>query len=288
MTKIAFLGLGAMGSRMAAHLLKGGHELVVWNRTPAATEPLTQAGATAAPTPRAAAKGAEVVMSMVRDDAAARQVWLDPDTGALAGMGRGALAVESSTVTPGWIAEFGAAAERAGVSLIDAPVSGSRPQADAAQLVYLVGGEAADVERATPMLRLMGFTVHHAGPLGAGAVVKLAVNALMGVQVAAMAELIALVRRTPVDPARALEIIGATSVCSLSAKAAAGLMLAGDDAPRFPVELILKDFGYAREMAGASASAPVIAATQSVFQAAADRSLGGENMTSVVKLYEHD
>ena len=98
MSKISVLGLGAMGARMAAHLIKAGHDVTVWNRTADATKPLVAAGATQAQTPREAAAGAAFVVAMVRDDDASRRVWLDPDNGALAGMAAGAVAIESSTL----------------------------------------------------------------------------------------------------------------------------------------------------------------------------------------------
>ena len=112
-----------MGARMAARLIKAGHDVTVWNRTADATKPLVAAGATQAQTPRQAAAGAAFVVTMVRDDDASRRVWLDPDNGALAGMAAGAVAIESSTLTPGWIRELGHAIAERGVALLEAPVS---------------------------------------------------------------------------------------------------------------------------------------------------------------------
>ena len=189
---------------MAARLVKGGHDVTVWNRTADATKPLVAAGATQAQTPRDAAVGAAFVVSMVRDDDASRRVWLDPDNGALAGMAAGAVAIESSTLTPAWIRELGHGMAERNVALIEAPVSGSRVQADAGQLVYFVGGDDTTLARAEPVLKAMGSTVHHVGPLGSGALVKLSTNALLGVQVTVLAELIGLLRRSGADTSRAL------------------------------------------------------------------------------------
>jgi len=161
MSKISVLGLGAMGARMAAHLIKAGHDVTVWNRTADAAKPLVAAGATQAQTPKEAAAGAAFVVAMVRDDDASRRVWLDPDNGALAGMSAGAVAIESSTLTPGWIRELGHAIAERGVALLEAPVSGSRVQADAGQLVYFVGGDDTTLARAEPVLKAMGSAVHH-------------------------------------------------------------------------------------------------------------------------------
>ncbi|EJW09785.1 putative 3-hydroxyisobutyrate dehydrogenase [Rhodovulum sp. PH10] len=289
-TAIAFLGLGAMGSRMASNLLKAGHRVTVWNRTPAAAAPLVAAGATPAKSPREAAANAAFVLSMVRDDEASRAVWLDDDTGALDALGRDAVAIECSTVTPDWsiaLAQEAAARERA---FLEAPVVGSRPQAEAAALIVLAGGEADTLARARPVLDAMSSAVHHAGAIGAGALLKLSVNALLGIQVAAWAELIGFLGRAGLDVAHAVEIIGATPSASPAGKANAGLMVAKKVAPLFPVELIRKDLDYALTAAAATTaggpSLPLVGAARDVFRRGCEETLGGENMTSVVKLYD--
>jgi 3-hydroxyisobutyrate dehydrogenase len=137
-TKITVLGLGAMGSRMAGNLLKAGHSITVWNRTPAAAAVLVSAGAKQAATPKEAVAGSDFVIAMVRDDEVSRELWLSPETGALAGMVESAVAIESSTLTPNWVRGLGAAVEKRGYAFLEAPVAGSRPQAEAGQLVYLV------------------------------------------------------------------------------------------------------------------------------------------------------
>jgi 3-hydroxyisobutyrate dehydrogenase len=185
MANISILGLGAMGSRMATNLMRAGHAVAVWNRDPEKAVQLVASGAKHASSPRAAAAGADAVIAMVRDNAASRAVWLDPSTGALAGMARGAMAM-SSTLTVNWVGEPGAAAAKLGIAFLDAPVAGSRPQAEAGQLIYFVGGEASAFARAEPLLKAMGAVVHHAGAVGSGAGVKLMVNALFGIQLAAM------------------------------------------------------------------------------------------------------
>ncbi len=286
MARVSVLGLGAMGSRMAGALLRAGHGVTVWNRTPGRADPLVAAGARLAGTPCDAVAEAEFALSMVRDDAAAREVWLAPAQGALAGMRRGALAVECSTVTPDWVRELDRACLEAGVACIDAPVAGSRPQAEAGQLIFLVGGEADAVARAEPVLQAMGSAIHHAGPIGSGAMVKLAVNALLGVQIAATAELIGWLGRSGADVGRAARIIAATPVASPAASAAAQGMLAGNFAPLFPVELVRKDLGYLADAAAAvRAGVPMAAAAAEVFARASDEGYGSEQGTAVVKLY---
>ena len=189
MTSIAVLGLGAMGSRVAANLLKAGFNVTVWNRSPAATKPLIAAGAIKADSPREAARNADFVMAMVRDDDVSKQVWLDPVNGAFTGMKCNSVAIESSTLTPSWVRELGATAAERGISFIEAPVSGTTPQAENAQLIYFVGGEYDVFSRATAMLKAMGSTLNYVGPLGSAALTKLTTNTLLGIQVTVIAEL---------------------------------------------------------------------------------------------------
>lgn len=283
MAKIAVLGLGAMGSRMAARLLAAGHELCVWNRDSARAEVLAEAGAEVAPTPAAAVRRAAVVIAMLRDDEASRRVWLDPSTGALAAMPIAAVAIESSTLGIAWVRELAGHCRAQDKAFIDAPVAGSRDRAETGQLIYFVGGETAVVERVEPILLAMGSAVHHAGPAGSGAAVKLMVNALFGVQVAALAELLGCLRQLGVDPATALALLASTPVCSPAALRSGEAMLAGRFAPMFPIDLVRKDFGYVIEAMGARA--PLAAAAHGVFSEAVAQGLGAMNITAVSRLY---
>jgi 3-hydroxyisobutyrate dehydrogenase-like beta-hydroxyacid dehydrogenase len=267
MAKIAFLGLGAMGSRMAANVLKAGHELTVWNRTPDACQPVADLGAAVADTPRAAVAQADFAVSMVRDDAAADLVWLDAECGALAGLRTGAVGIDCSTLT---IAATRTLADRFG----------------AAELGFLVGGCAEVLSAAGPILMTMGSSVHHVGPAGSGTTLKLAVNALLGVQVAALAEIIGFFDRAGLNGATAIDILGSTPVCSPAAKAAAASMLSGVFPALFPADLMAKDFGNLLATAGAvAASMPVAAAVYDVFAGAVRHGLGADNLTGIIRLY---
>lgn len=288
MSTIAFLGLGAMGSRMAAKLLKAGHRVTVWNRSPQAAEPLVKAGAQSAQSPAAAAASADFVISMVRDDQASQSVWLDAGHGAFAAMKPGTIAIESSTLSVDWVRQLGDAARQQGIALLEAPVSGSRPAAEAGQLVYLAGGDAEVLARSQDVLKAMGAAIHHVGPLGSGTLVKLATNALLGIQVTALAELIGLLKRGGADVDVALKAIAGTPVWAPVANYLAGSMRQGDFRPQFPVELIEKDFGYAVAAAGSEGSAPMLAAARSVFKRGIEHGLGGDNMTAVVRLFSAD
>jgi 3-hydroxyisobutyrate dehydrogenase len=286
MKTIAFLGLGAMGSRMATHLIKAGHELTAWNRSPEATQALASLGSKVAAHPRDAARGADIVISMVRDDLAAQSVWLDPTHGALGGIRRDAIAIECSTLTVGTMAEIAHAATARGVRFIDAPVAGSRPQAEAAQLIFMAGGAAADIAEAEPVLKTMGSSVQHAGDTGAGAAVKLLVNALFASQVAAMGELLGFARKLGLDPQRVLDILASTPTLSPAAKGASLGMLAKNYAPQFPIELARKDMGYALDLARThSAELPMTSRVNEVLLTAASRGYADRNLTVLAELY---
>lgn len=286
MAKLTFLGLGAMGGRMARRLIAAGHEVTVWNRSPVPARALADDGALIAASPRAAATGADVVFAMVRDDEASRFIWLDPEAGALAAMTPGALAVECSTLTVDWVNELAKRAQSAGLDFLDAPVAGSRPQAEGGQLIFLVGGLVDDVARAKPLLETMGQAIHHVGPNGSGAAVKLAVNALFAIQVAGMAELISMLKAQGIDAARAVEVIGATPVASIAAKGAAASMLAGNFAPMFPIDLVAKDLDYiAAGNVKTRSRTPLSAATRLAMGEAIAKGYGAEHLTGLVRIY---
>jgi 3-hydroxyisobutyrate dehydrogenase len=286
MSKVAFLGLGAMGSRMAANLLKAGHQLTVWNLTPEAANKLAASGAKAAATPREAAEGNDFIIAMVSNDEASQHVWLDRSNGALAGAKTGAIAIESSTLTPAWVHELGSIMSKVGVTLLDAMVSGSTPQAENAQLVFLVGGEAESLKRAEPLLKALGSSIQHAGPAGSGALAKLATNTLMGVQLTTLAEMVGMLKRQGVDPKQVLAAVSATAMWNPHLTRDAESMLSGNFETKFPIKLLEKDLRYTVKTAGGDAAAPTVSAVRKVFQRAIDENLGDLNMTAVVKLFE--
>jgi 3-hydroxyisobutyrate dehydrogenase len=287
MTMIALLGLGAMGQRIARRLLNAGHTVTVWNRSPAAASALVQAGARLATTPRQAAAGAEVVWSMLYDDAASRHVWLDDVDGAAGALQAGAIAVESSTLSVAMVTELAAAVAATGAAFVDAPMAGSRPQADAGQLIFMTGGEPDVVERLRPMLAVVGSAVHHLGPAGSGAWLKLVVNALFATQMAAMAEQLSLLRKAGLDLPRALDALRAMPVTSAAAAGAASLMLARNFSPQAPVDLIAKDLDCALRSGHAQGAAlPLTVAVQARLQAAQAAGFGQQNVVALAQLYD--
>ena len=284
MERIAVLGLGAMGSRMARRLLDAGYEVVVYNRSAARADALVEAGAKRAATPREAAGRADLILSMLSDDDASRSVWLDPEDGAVHGLGQGTLAVEVSTVTPGWIEALGEAVRGVGASLLDAPVAGSRPQAEAGTLIFFVGGAAGDLERARPVLDRLGGAVHAMGALGHGARMKLGVNAFFALQVAGLAEVLGMLEAVGIEAERASATLGALPITAPALRGVAGQMVAGTFEPMFPIHLVAKDLRYA---IAAGAQMPAVEAARRGFTEAIARGHGDENIAAIARVYAH-
>jgi 3-hydroxyisobutyrate dehydrogenase len=207
---------------------------------------LRQAGARVAASPAHAARDAEAVIAMLADDEASREVWLG-DSGALAAMDRGMLAIDSSTLTVDWMRELGARAESRGVSFLDAPVTGSKPQAEQGALNFLVGGRAEAVERATPLFTAMGRGHVHVGPAGSGALLKLINNFMCGVQLASLGEAIGMAQRSGLDVRRTADALAAGSPGSPIVKMVVERMVSRDYTPNFLVPLMVKDLTYAMQ-----------------------------------------
>jgi 3-hydroxyisobutyrate dehydrogenase len=247
--RVAILGLGTMGAGMAGNVLRAGFPLTVYNRRPEKAAALAEAGARVAASPREAAHDASVILSMVADDNASRAMWLG-EGGALAGADKGALLIESSTLTVVWVRELAQAAQAAGAEFIDAPVTGSRDQAAAGQLLFLVGGSEAALERARPVLSVMARGIVHVGPTGSGALLKLVNNFMSGLQAVVLAEALALIERSGLDRATALEVLlngapGSPLVKTLTPR----MTERAYTPPNFSLRLMMKDLTYAREEA---------------------------------------
>lgn len=206
MRQIAILGVGTMGSGMAENWLKKGFSLAVYNRSRSKAEALAAIGGRVANTPREAAAEAELILAMVADEQASREVWLGED-GALAGAGQGAVVVESSTVPPDWVRELARRAGEHGCEFLDVPVAGSKAAAASGALTLFVGGDPATLERARPALDAIGRQIVHLGQTGAGATWKLIHNMMLAVHVAAAAEAMALAAKAGFDPAQTAGLI---------------------------------------------------------------------------------
>jgi 3-hydroxyisobutyrate dehydrogenase len=285
MSQIAVLGTGAMGSRIVQNLLKAGHQVVIYNRTKDKVAGLIEQGATYAETPKAAAKQADIVISMVTDDAVSRKVWLDAEIGAILGLQEGAIAIESSTLTVNWVKELATVIQSRGAKFLDAPVVGSRPQADAGKLIYLVGGETETLEAVRAVLSTTG-SIQVVGAVGQGTAMKLAVNALFGIQVAALAEVVGMLEKQGIAIASSIQYLNELPVISPAVKLAGNLMLSRNHVPLFPIALVEKDFRNVEQSAQAvNAAVPVSSAVHQIYQSAIAQGYGDDNLTGIAQLF---
>jgi len=282
-TPVALLGLGTMGNGMALNLLKAGFSLSVYNRTATKAEALRSAGARVATSPADAARGATVIVSMLADDVASRTTW-EGKEGALDAAEAGAVLVESSTVSPAWIAELAEKARSRGLELLDAPVTGSRMQAEGGQLSFLVGGSEAALAKAAPVLRAMSKEIVPLGPVGAGATMKLINNFLCGVQVASLAEGLAWIERSGLDRDKALSILKSGAPGSPLLSAISARMTGRDYSVNFLLKLMSKDLQYARDAAAENGvDLKTAAVARELFESAAERGYAEQDMASVVE-----
>ncbi len=281
---VTLLGIGTMGRGMAGNLLKAGVPLTVYNRTRAKAEPLAAQGATIAGTAAEAAKGADIVLSILADDNASREAWLGKD-GALAAMSPNSVAVECGTLSPGWIAELDKETKARGISLVEAPVTGSRPQAEAGQLTFLCGTDESTLEKVRSVLELMSKAIIHFGPVGSGGQVKLINNFLCGVQVASFAEALAWVERTHLNRAQVLDFLKSGAAGSGIFAAMSERMTARTYEVNFLLRLLNKDLRYA-EAAASQHGVPLATAATSerLFDKAEQQGLGEKDMSAVVEV----
>lgn len=286
MTTLALLGAGAMGSRVARRLLAAGHTVWLYNRSPDKLAALREAGAQIAATPCAAAEAAEIVIGFVADDTASRAIWLEPASGALGALRAGQIAVESSTLSLDWTLQLSAAVQQRGAAFVDAPVVGSRPQADNGQLIHLVGGDTEAVEPLRALFASTSTAFHHLGAIGSGMSMKLVVNALFGIQIAALAELSAVLAKAGLPLQTALATIAELPIASPAVKGAAQLIANDQHAPLFPIHLVAKDLRYAAALAqGRHTPTPTLDTVRELFAAAEHRGEGLLNITGIARHY---
>jgi len=267
--KIGFIGLGLMGKHMAMNLLKAGHSLTVWNRTPAKAQELVAAGAVLAKTPREVAEASEVLLTIVSDPPALESVlWgtAGKEDGALGGLKAGSLYVDSSTVSPVLAKKVAAECQQRGVKFLDAPVTGGDWGAREGNLVFMIGGDAETLKEAEPILQVMGKKWFHLGPNSAGQTIKLAMNAILALEVAGVAEAIGLVTKAGLKGEQLAEVLQSSMGRSGLLDLKTPLMLKGDFKPSFPLRLMHKDLGLALELANQLGVAlPTTAAAREVY-----------------------
>ena len=242
MSKIAFIGLGIMGSPMAGHLVKAGHQVVGYNRSPERTKALVEAGGTAADSIAEAVADAEVIAIMVPDSPDVELVVAGPG-GVFDSAPAGALIIDFSSIRPDVTVSLAAQAAERGFRILDAPVSGGEAGAVNAVLSIMVGGKAEDFAAAKPVLDVVGKTVVHVGPNGAGKTVKAANQLIVAANIQALSEAIVFLEAYGVDTTAAVEVLGGGLAGSAVLNQKAQKMLDRSFAPGFRIELHHKDFG---------------------------------------------
>jgi 3-hydroxyisobutyrate dehydrogenase/2-hydroxy-3-oxopropionate reductase len=277
MTSVAWIGLGAMGSRMAVRMRDAGRDLVVWNRTREKAEEL---GVPVASSPRAAAERGQFVFTMLADPAALEAV-TEGEDGVLAGLGEGAVLVEMSTVGPEAIERLYARLP-SHASMLDVPVLGSLPEAEAGTLKLFAGGEDAPFERALPLLRMLGEPLRVGGP-GSGAAAKIVANATLVGTIALLGEALALADGLGLPRGTAFEVL-AVSPLAAQAERRRPVIEAAEYPPRFKLSLAVKDADLIQAAAsGAARDLPMLAAAREHLVAAEQAGLGAEDYAAVLK-----
>jgi 3-hydroxyisobutyrate dehydrogenase len=278
---VAILGLGIMGAGMANRLLSANFPLAVYNRKREKCAPFASAGAFVADSPRDAAARSQIILSMVANDDASRDIWLG-ENGALNGAAPNSVLIESSTLSGDWIQELAAKAAERGCRFLDAPVTGTKPHAASGELVFLVGGSTETLDAAHPVFSVLGRDVVHLGPVGSGALMKLVNNFLCGVQAASFAEAVSMIDAGGLDRAKAISILTGGAPGSGIVKRVAERVAMNDFTPNFALRWMAKDLGYAvREASSEGISLQTAPAALAIFQQAIAEGHGDEDFSAV-------
>jgi 3-hydroxyisobutyrate dehydrogenase len=290
--KIGFIGLGHMGGPMAANLLKAGHAVTAFDLVPAALEAAKAAGATLAASPRAAAEGAEVVITMLPAAQHVKAVYLNDD-GVLAGVAKGVPLVDSSTIDPATAKLIAEAAAQHGNPFADAPVSGGVVGAQAGTLTFMVGADEALFETLRPVLSGMGKNMVRCGETGTGQIAKICNNLLLAISMIGVAEAMKLGETLGIDPSKLASIVNTSTGRCWSSDTCNPYPGIIEMAPAsrgysggFGADLMLKDLGLAVD-AARSAKQPVFmgALAQQLYQSMSQQGLGGLDFSGIIKLY---
>lgn len=283
--RVAFLGLGAMGSGMAARLITAGHSLSVYNRTMARALPFTKLGARVEDTPRAAAQNADIIIGMTADDESSRAMWLG-DQGALAAENApDALAIECSTLSHDWVLELAQRVRNRGFRYVDSPVTGLPDAAAAGTLTLLVGANVADLDAARPIFTSLATRVMHFGAVGQGTVYKLMVNMIGAVQIASAAEGIVLAERAGLDLRLVADAVASGQAASPQVVRNVRRFVAGDHSAsvNFTPALRLKDIEYALRLTrklGVPGEFGAVAAT--LYRRLCEHGFGADNESRII------
>jgi len=250
-TRLGFIGIGNMGSRMAKRLLDHGYQLIAYNRSRKAAEALAKSGAKVADSIAELAAEADVVLSSLTNDQAVKSVYTD-EKGVFAHLRQGSAVIEMSTVLPPTSRQLYKLSHEAGVKFLDSPVSGSTPAAEQGTLTLFCGGDEELFQAAQPIFSSIASQYFYLGGSGSGTAMKLVANTLLGVGMQAIAESIALGQKEGLDRHRLLEVLSHTAVIAPAHLGKLSRADAGDYSPQFAIRLMNKDFGLVLETAAAS------------------------------------
>lgn len=287
MQHIAFLGLGRMGAAMASRLLARGLRLTVYNRTPERAAPLVAAGASLAPSPRAACTGADAVVSMTADDDSSRAMWFGAQGALAAELAPRTPVLECSTLSHEWALTLARRATERGLRYLDSPVTGLPAAAAAGELTLLVGADAADLAAARPLLDALATRVLHFGPVGAGTAYKLAINLIGAIQIASAAEGLALAERAGLDPNLVADAIATSQAASPQVVRNTRRMVEGEVNRHvtFTPVLRLKDVDYALRLASSlEVATPFGAAARDAFARLVALGAGADDESRVIEV----
>ena len=283
MDRVGFVGLGTMGAAMAANLARAGFPLTVWNRSPGRAADLLALGATESASPADVARASEVVVTCVSDTPDVEALLFGPD-GVAAGTHEGLLVVDCSTISPSATRDFASRLAAQGTALVDAPVSGGSEGARNATLSIFVGGAAAEVERARPILEAMGKTITHVGPVGAGQAVKAVNQVILAGTYLGVAEGIVLAMKAGLNVEQVVGALSGGAAQSWVLANRSGRMIENDYPLGFKVVLHRKDLGIALELAGETGTVlPISALCEQLETGLIGRGHGDEDLSAVAR-----
>jgi 3-hydroxyisobutyrate dehydrogenase-like beta-hydroxyacid dehydrogenase len=285
--RIGLIGLGLMGLPMGMNLRKAGYPLTVWNRTASRAKDLVEAGAILAKSPQEVAETSDVLLTMVSDPPALESV-LWGEGGALPALKAGSVYIDSSTISPALVQKIAKACQKGGIRFLDAPVTGGDWGAREGNLVFMIGGDAETLKEVQPILDVMGKRFFHLGPNGAGQTIKLAMNAILALEVGAVAEAIGLVTKAGLQGEQLLEVLQSSMGRSGLLDLKTPLMLKGDFKPSFPLRLMHKDLGLALDLANQLGVAlPTTAAVREVYNHVKGEAKEDVDYSAVVRFYKN-
>jgi 3-hydroxyisobutyrate dehydrogenase-like beta-hydroxyacid dehydrogenase len=286
---VGFIGLGLMGKPMSLNLLKAGFAVTVWNRTASRAAEVVAAGGTLAKSAREVAASCEFLITIVSDPPALEEVlWgANGRDGALSALKSGAIYMDSSTVSPALARKIAAACAKQRVRFLDAPVTGGDWGAKKGELLFMIGGDAETIKEAEPLLAVMGKKWFHLGPNGAGQTIKLAMNAILALQVEALAEAMALVSAAGLQPEKLVEVMQSSMARSGVLDVKSQNLLQGDYTPSFPLRLMLKDVNLAMDLAKqVGVTLPALAAAQATYGAVKREAQEDMDYSAVMKFWK--